>query len=151
MDALKEQLLEMVQPVFDRANVYLVSLTLRGRVGSRVLDIRADTEKGIGMDQIIALTKEISMMMDEADIIKGGYRIEISSPGAEKPLKQLWEYRKNIGRDLKVEYEQDADVKTVKGKLETVEEDRIVLKIGKKREEVILLETVKDARVQLKW
>lgn len=150
MDALKEQLLEMIQPVFDRASVYLVSLTLRGRVGSRVLDIRADTEKGIGMDQIIALTREISMMMDEADIIKGGYRIEISSPGAEKPLKQLWEYRKNLGRNLKVEYEQDAEVKTVKGKLETVEEDRIVLKVGKK-EEVILLATVKDARVQLKW
>ncbi len=150
MDALKEQLLDMIQPVFDRANVYLVSLTLRGRVGSRVLDIRADTEKGIGMDQIIALTKDISMMMDEADLIKGGYRIEISSPGAEKPLEQLWEFRKNIGRNLKVELEQDAEEKTIKGKLETVEEDRIVLKVGKK-EVAILLADIKDARVQLKW
>ncbi|MGH1366943.1 MAG: ribosome maturation factor RimP [Calditrichia bacterium] len=150
MDGLKQQLLDLIQPIFDSANVYLVSLTLRGRPGSRVLDIRADTETGIGMDQIIALTKAVSIMMDEEDVIKGGYRIEISSPGAQSPLKQLWEFRKNIGRELKVEFLEDAETKKVKGVLSTVDEDRIVLKVGKNDVSVQLAD-INEARVQLKW
>jgi ribosome maturation factor RimP len=48
-----------------------------------------DKPGGIGMDDISQATRRISAMLDEAEVVPGRYTLEVSSPGVDRPLRDL--------------------------------------------------------------
>lgn len=99
-----------------------------------MVEIFADTDSGITIDQCAELSRSISAVLDREDIIAGGYRLEVSSPGLDHPLKLLRQFKKNRGRELKVTMHAEGGVSVVTGILEDVvehgaeQETKIVLK-----------------------
>ena len=51
---------------------------------------------------ITARNRKLSDELEEQDIIEGRYILEVSSPGADKPLKLIRQYAKHVGRELEV-------------------------------------------------
>ncbi len=150
-ERLVDRIRSLVQPVFDEEKIYLVDLELRGSSGSQVLKMFADTKDGITLKQITRLTRQINDLLDISEIVEGTYRLEVSSPGIDRPLTQLWEFEKNIGRKLRVITEVDAEEQVFDGTLIAVADDEIKLKDKKKKEITIPWGDVIKARVQLKW
>lgn len=153
MNVTQEKIRELIETLLTDDDVRLVDVELRGQKGSQVLRVFADTMEGITMAQVTRLTREISDALDMQDIIQGKYRLEVSSPGATRPLKQLWEFEKNVGRNLKVVYEIDSEVDQFIGELREVDEENILLRDikNKKNEMQIPLIAIKTAQIQLKW
>jgi ribosome maturation factor RimP len=71
------------------------------------------------------LSRNVGERIEEANLISNAYVLEVSSPGLDYPLQSLRQYKKNIGRTLKVVLEND---KIIKGKLLNVTEEGI--KVG---------------------
>ncbi len=153
MNVTQEKIRELIESLLMDDDVRLVDVELRGQKGSQVLRVFADTMEGITMAQVTRLTREISDALDMQDIIQGKYRLEVSSPGATRPLKQLWEFEKNVGRNLKVVYEIDSEIDQFIGELREVDEENILLRDikNKKNEMQIPLIAIKTAQIQLKW
>ena len=90
-------------------------------------------------------------------MIDGEYVLEVSSPGVERPIKEDWQFRKNIGREILINYTgTDKAVKESKGTIENIIQDKLHLKIkGKKKNETETLEIplakIHSAHIQLKW
>ncbi|RMH87330.1 MAG: ribosome maturation factor RimP [Calditrichaeota bacterium] len=150
MDPLVEKIREILQPIFDREQVYLVDMELRGNRGNQVLRILADTEQGITLEEITRLTREINDALDMYDPIPGSYRLEVSSPGLDRPLQHLWQFRRNIGRELKVLYEESGERKKVIGALVAADEEQIVLQVAGE-ELSIPRSAIAQAKVRVKW
>ena len=69
---------------------------------------------GITIDDCANLNRELSKELDEITLsLQDSYLLEVSTPGLDQPLKLKRQYKKNIGRRLKVKL---AD-KAVEGKL----------------------------------
>ena len=115
-----------------------------------MLNIYADTFQGITLDEITKLTREINDLLDIHDVIDGAYRLTVSSPGIDRPLQNPWEFQKNIGRNLRVVFEENSEEHETIGKLTSVEENQIVLK-SKKEEISIPINAISRAKVHLKW
>ena len=150
MDPLISRIKDLIEPLFDGSETHLVDLELRGSDGSRVLNVFADTNRGISMAEITHLTREINDLLDIYDVIPGGYRLEVSSPGIKRSLEHTWEYQKNISRNLKVIVEEDAEQREMTGQLIAVEDDFITLKV-KKETVQISRPSIRKAHVQFKW
>ncbi|RQW07581.1 MAG: ribosome maturation factor RimP [Calditrichaeota bacterium] len=120
-----EEIRKILQPVFDRSNVYLVDLELRGHINSQVLSVYVDTDTGITMDQIAEISREIEGILDLEDAIAGRYRLDVSSPGIDKPLTEKWQFAKNIGRDFRITYTEGDRTTEKSGTLHRVDEDRL--------------------------
>ena len=150
MTPQKEKIKEMILPIFERLNYHLVEINLRGNINNRVLSILADTESGITMQQITELSREIADVLDMNDPIKGHYRLDVSSPGTDYPLKELWQYRKNIGRRLQVFYQTEEGIKEFTGNLKTVDENTITLENGTENL-VLSLQKIEKTKIKLKW
>ncbi len=150
MDLLVQKIREMIQPLFVDNDFYLVDIVLRGKHGSQVLSVYADTKTGIALDQITFLTREINEILDSHEIIEGAFRLEVSSPGVDRNLHEQWEFEKNIGRNLRVNYEIDAEPLSVTGKLVSVENNQLLIK-DKKEKIAIPMSAISKARVHLKW
>lgn len=90
---------------------------------SKTLQIMAERDDGtITIDDCEAISKQLSPMLDVADVIPGAYRLEISSPGIDRPLVRPSDFEDWAGYEAKIELNQPIDGRRkFKGTLEGFE------------------------------
>jgi ribosome maturation factor RimP len=86
--------------------------------------ILLDKDEGITIEECASVSRRLAAVLEAEETIEGSYNLEVSSPGLDQPLKIPRQYKKNVGRDLKVTL---TDGETITGKLTAAEEDYIVL------------------------
>jgi ribosome maturation factor RimP len=132
MPSVTEKIQEILLPITESFNAFIVDVVLRGERTSKVIEIYVDSDNGISLDQCADISRQLSEKMDEADLIPGRYRMDVSSPGVDRPLKLLRQYHRNVGRVCKVKYTADGKRIVLEGKLSGVTEKNItVMKNGK--------------------
>jgi ribosome maturation factor RimP len=143
MNEIAVKIKEFILPILDREGIHLVDLELRGYANNQVLSIFVDTDTGITLEQVANITREIEGILDLEDPIHGRYRLEVSSPGIDRPLTELWQFRKNIGRWLRVLYNDQNQKLEKTGLLKEIKEDRILLAEKKQELEIPLSQIIK--------
>ncbi|MBS1913145.1 MAG: hypothetical protein JST22_14245 [Bacteroidetes bacterium] len=90
----------------------LLDLKRRGERGSTVLEIVVDSEEGVTLDALAELSRWTGALLDDHEAsLPGRYRLEVSSAGLDRPLEHLWQYRKNIGRRIKVTFDDQSGMR----------------------------------------
>ena len=92
------------------------------------LEIFADSDSGMTFEKCKKISRYLESYLDELDLIKDAYTLEVSSPGIETPLKFSRQYQKNIGRLIEI---LDVEGNKLDGKLEKVEGDKVVVSVDK--------------------
>jgi len=149
MDLL-DKIKSVVIEVLDELGIELVDIQFKGATGSRFLRIFVDTETGITIAQCEAASRAIAEVLDTENIITDRYRLEVSSPGIERPLKSESDFRKNKGRRVRITYSLEEQKQTITGIIEAVENGVVQLTEGNVRNE-IAFELIEDARIVLRW
>jgi ribosome maturation factor RimP len=96
-----EAIRSLVEPQLTAAGLELWDV----EIGRDVLRILVDRPGGVDLDSLASLTtRVVSPLLDERpDLTPGGrYQLEVSSPGAERRLRTLDQYRRYIGTDVSV-------------------------------------------------
>lgn len=94
------------------------------------LRITLDSEEGININDCEKVHMTISPMLDEADPIEGSYRLEVSSPGIERDLKNPMHYKACVGWDVEVRlFTAYEGRKVIKGILAGYDEENSVFNI----------------------
>jgi ribosome maturation factor RimP len=103
-EQLLAKLREIASRVAEEAGVELVDLALRGSGNRRRLrvDIDKSGPRGIDLDDCQNVSKALGSALDEADPIGGSYVLEVSSPGADRPINSADDIRRNTGRRIVV-------------------------------------------------
>ena len=136
-----------------RPDVFLVSAKMHS---NGKLIILIDGDKGVGIDECVQISRYVGFKLEEEDVIKTAYNLEVSSPGIDTPLVQVRQYAKNIGRNLSVKM---ADGTKREGILSGLTEDAIqieekIKEKGKKAEiieSVIPLEQISETKVLISF
>lgn len=128
MSELLGDIRRRIEPIIETRHTYLIEVNLRGERNSRILEVLVDTDAGVTLDECAEISRHISAVVDGENLIEGRYRLEVSSPGVYRPLKLHRQYKRSIGRQLKVTYHGDDGKKTTVGVLVDVNEGGIVLK-----------------------
>lgn len=92
----------LVRPVIEGAGLELVDLSLGGGSGRKVLRVVIDRDGGVDLDTIARIAEQVSRRLDLEGFAPGPYELEVSSPGIERPLRQPSEFRRHVGRTVKV-------------------------------------------------
>jgi len=136
MSSIPEKIREFLQPITEQFEAFTVDVVLRGERTSKVVEIYVDSDRGISLDECSAISRALSEKLDELDLIPGRYRLDVSSPGLDRPLKQQRQYKKNIGRVCKVKYMVDGRKSVQEGRLESVSENNIIISNSGKQFEI---------------
>ncbi len=81
---------------------------------------------GITVDDCAEVSRTLSAILDVEDPIKGGYQLEVSSPGIDRPLVRLEDYRRFAGHEAKIEmHALIGGRKRFRGTLAGVDGDRV--------------------------
>ncbi|UJF36314.1 ribosome maturation factor RimP [Paenibacillus hexagrammi] len=98
------------------------------------LRVYADKEGGIDIDDCGRISEFLSGKLDEKDPISEAYFLEVSSPGAERPLKKPQDFQKAIGSNVFITtYEHIDGAKEFEGLLQSYDAEQLVVETGKKK------------------
>jgi len=97
------------------------------------IQVYVDSDKGLQLEYCVEFSRLLEQHIEENNWLNEKYTLEVSSPGVGKPLKLKRQYRKNIGRMVSVEVTDSH--KHVKGVLEAVFDDHIVVTYSEKVQE----------------
>lgn len=146
---IKTTVEEMVQPYLDEHGFELVDVEYVKEGSNWFLRVFVDKEGGIDIDDCGLVSEYLSQKLDENDPIPTAYFLEVSSPGAERPLKKKEDVAKSVGKDVFVTvYEAVDGMKEFEGRLESFENEELVIKSGKKQH-VIPYARVASARLAI--
>jgi ribosome maturation factor RimP len=101
---LASRIAELVRPTIEAMDFALVRVQVLGRQRLRV-QIMAEKADGSGMliDDCAALSRALSAVLDVDDPIAGPYTLEISSPGIDRPLVRLDDFRRFAGFEARID------------------------------------------------
>ena len=134
---IKSTVEEMVKPFLDEHGFELVDIEYVKEGSNWFLRVYVDKDGGIDIDDCGRISEYLSVKLDENDPIQGAYFLEVSSPGAERPLKKTADYYRAVGKHVFVTtYEPIDGKKEFEGTLEAYDEQVLTVKVGKKTHEL---------------
>ena len=102
MAKIEEQIEELLESKIKNLGYILYDVEYVKEGKDYYLRIYIDSEKGITLDDCELVSNNITDMLDEKDIIKDQYFLEVSSPGVERVLKKDKHLKSNLGSKVQV-------------------------------------------------
>lgn len=163
-DSASAELGARLEPVVQAQGLILEELELKASAGQTVLRVTVDYAEGteaVDLDTIAAVAEALSAELDADDPLPQyeTYELEVTTPGATRPLTEIRHFQRNVGRLLEIEREGQP---TVVARLQGVEAESITVSAQKPapkkgmpvkygEPEKIDLAAISKARVQVEF
>ncbi len=146
-----EQIRALVEPVLAERGLELVELTCRPQGGQLYIRLLVDQVGGVTIQECARANQQISQALEAANCIEGGYTVEVSSPGLDRPLVSKRDFERAIGEQLRVHVQsEDGRIRESQGMLLAVQPEAIVLKLSAANVTVPFAR-IRTAKKALKW
>ncbi len=144
----------LLTPVLEEMGYSLYSIKQKREDGQVLLEVIIDRVQPINMEDIVDVTNKINEVLDEADPIEETYTLDVSSLGAEKPLK-IEDLSNYVGSYVHVKLINPIEGENIlEGDIETVDEKSLSLtyKIKTRTKRVSIdLSNIKSIRLAIKF
>ncbi len=150
MEKLREDLLAILAPIAERFAVDLIDLELKGGKTNIVVRVIVDVMGGVLVDTCAAISRALADELDTKDIISGRYRLEVSSPGVDRPLRTMRDFQRNLGREILLRHRQGDTVAEIEGTIHAVSETEVEL-ICAGQPQAFPLASLEFGKLKLKW
>ncbi|MFI5526539.1 ribosome maturation factor RimP [Streptomyces platensis] len=106
-----ERLRGLLEPLIAARDLDLEEIEVTPAGKRRVLRIVVDSDEGVQLDECAELSREASQVLDDSDVMGGApYTLEVTSPGADRPLTELRHYRRAVGRLIKAQLHEGGEL-----------------------------------------
>lgn len=130
---------ELVVPIVNELNLELVDIEYKKEGKNWFLRVFIDKDGGVGIEECEIVSERLSEKLDEVDPIPYNYFLEVSSPGAERPLKKEKDFYKAIGKNVLIKtYEPIEGEKVFEGILKDFDNQLATLEIKVKTQRKLI-------------
>jgi len=109
---LSEEISAAIRPIIEATGNYLEELTITSAGKVKILTVIVDSDTHLNLDQITAVTKEISEVVEALEALgESAFTLEVTSPGIDRPLTKPRHWRKNFDRLVKITMSSGDEIK----------------------------------------
>jgi ribosome maturation factor RimP len=100
---LNDEISAAIRPIIEATGNYLEELSITSAGKVKILTVIIDSDAHLNLDQVTAVTKEISEVIEALpELGDGAFTLEVTSPGLDRPLTKPRHWRKNLDRLVKI-------------------------------------------------
>jgi len=148
---IQQKIEEALVPILATRDAYCVHVHVHNERRGKLVQVYVDTDEGITIEACAQISRELSSVINANSLIHGTYRIEVSSPGVGQPLRLLRQYRKRLGKKMRIKHRIEGEVVVTRAVLEAVHDDRLSF-IDEKNNRLVLMQSeILEAREELPW
>jgi ribosome maturation factor RimP len=126
----QQQLNDLLQPVVEAMGYEFVGCRYIAQGAFSVVRVYIDKESGVTLDDCSKISAQLSAVLDVEDPIAGKYALEVSSPGADRPLYTLEHFVRFVGHKVAIHLKEPLDGRrNFKGKLISVNDNIISIDV----------------------
>tara|TARA_B100000073_G_C23579299_1_gene511544 strand:+ start:303 stop:737 length:435 start_codon:yes stop_codon:yes gene_type:complete len=117
---------------------------------SSFIKIVIDSIEEISVDDTAILARDIKNDDYILSNFPDGVRLEVGTPGIGSPLERIFQYEKNIGRNIELEYHHGSEIIRKTYTLKSVEKNGIVVEKNNKKNDVFFND-IKSAKIKVSF
>jgi len=120
----------VIEPVVSGLGYEFVGAQFGQAENGQTLRVFIDTENGVVVEDCVAVSKQLSAVLDVEDTIKSAYQLEVSSPGVDRPLFNVQQFTQQLKEVIKVKMAVAVDGRrNFKGQLVAVEGEQVLIEV----------------------
>ena len=155
MSVSRPRLVQLLTPAVEATGHDLEDVSVSPAGKRRVVRVVVDRDGGITLDDVAAVSRAVSALLDEAevdepDLLGGAYVLEVSSPGVDRPLTAPRHWRRSAGRVVTATL---TDAETITGRVLESDDRQVQLGLADQAAttRMLLLADVVRATVQVEF
>lgn len=152
---MRAEIEEIARACAEAANVFILDIKVQTHKNKVIVDISADAERALTIDDYAALSRNIdSKLRESVDDVNSEfdrYDLRVGSPGIERPLEHRWQFVKNVGRKLRFVLVENGEERSVEMRLKGVNADTLAFEDGKGNTVEYPIGAVRNAVVQIEF
>lgn len=134
-----DQVMKLGEPLCEAEGMELIHVEYQREPGGRTLRIYLDKPGGVTLDDCVHVSRQLGDLLDVYLEGSASYRLEVSSPGPDRPLGKMADFEKFKGNTAKLKiYDSPGEIgqgvclkkKSITGVLLGISEDRVELMAG---------------------
>jgi ribosome maturation factor RimP len=147
---LSARIAALAEPILSDLGYRLVRVHVSGRDGCTVQIMAERPDGSFTIEDCEAASRALSPAIDVEDPIRGGYRLELSSPGIDRPLARRSDFARHVGHEAKIEMAMMIEGrKRFRGEIVGVEGDMAAIRMRDANEQVVQLPIADMAEAKL--
>jgi ribosome maturation factor RimP len=146
---LQKQIRTLVEATVRHQGYDLVAVELMGGTKGQVLRLSIDRPGGISAADCAGVSSMISPVLDVSDPISGSYRLEVSSPGIDRPLQRQADFDLFAGYRAQIRLTKGHPRRKFSGRLQGTDDESVLLKGDDGAEHRLDLSVVERANLML--
>lgn len=139
---LKDEIVEFLKAPLRELGVEIADLNLSFYKKETTLKLFVYTQNGVTLAECAKISRAVGDIFEETDYFENGYVLEVSSPGLDRPLTKIIDFKYRIGENVKVEFV-DKKRKKITAKILTVNGEEVVFLDNENKVLVPITEIVK--------
>ncbi len=131
---ITDRAIEVITPVVEALGYEVVEITYTKSYGEYNLTVYIFKKGGVTLDDCVAVNDALDPVLEANDITNGGnYNLNISSPGLDRPIVSLDDYRRSLDTEIEILFKVPmGKKKKVNGILLSYDDESVVLKVRDK-------------------
>jgi ribosome maturation factor RimP len=122
-----ERIKDLVQTAVVSAGCQLWDVALLGPRGKQQLRVYIDRSDGVDLERCAEVARQLRPLLDALEAEFGELALEVSSPGAERRLRDMNDYVRYVGRRVNVRFSSGESETVIEGPLTAVSEDSLTV------------------------
>ena len=102
MAAIQQRLTDLLAPVVQGQSCELWGVEFFAQGKKSVLRVYIDKSDGVALEDCERVSKQVSAVLDVEDPIRTEYTLEVSSPGMDRPLFTLDQFKDSVGERAEI-------------------------------------------------
>ena len=140
----------ILEPLLKAEGLSLVDIEYKWERGGWILRVLIDKKQGITLDDCAQVSREFGQLLDVENTIPTSYRLEVSSPGLDRPLKKMEDFVRYTGRRVRIKTKDPVSGRrNFKGDLLGCIEGKVMVKVEGSEVFTIPLSSILKANLEL--
>lgn len=146
-----ERVTEVARSLARAEGVELLDVSFSREGRQRVLKLTIERGNGpTTVSDCATLSRAVGNALDTANVIDHEYRLEVSTPGATRPLRTLPDFRRSVGKLVRIDLLQGRSGPLI-GTLSSADEEGLAIDLREGGRRTVTLPEISSARLEVEF